>query len=69
MHLSFVCIGHRKKLTKLHVPYSKHATLNTEQCVFIAAPALDCGRMLWDMGSRNKVKILKGLTILNFTYR
>nr|XP_022343310.1 serine/threonine/tyrosine-interacting-like protein 1 [Crassostrea virginica] len=24
------------------------------------AAALDCGRMLWDMGSRNKVKILKG---------
>ncbi|KAJ8312490.1 hypothetical protein KUTeg_009863 [Tegillarca granosa] len=23
-------------------------------------PALDCGRLLWEMGSRNRVKILKG---------
>lgn len=36
--------------------------------MFITAPALDCGRMLWDMGSRNKVKILKGMKILNFIH-
>ena len=32
--------------------------------MLIAAAALDCGRMLWDMGSRNKVKILKGEVLL-----
>lgn len=62
----FCLLGIEKKPQKYM--YSKHAALNTEECVFITAPALDCGRMLWDMGSRNKVKILKGMTILNFTY-
>ena len=25
-----------------------------------SAPAIDCAKLFWDMGSRNKVKILKG---------
>lgn len=36
--------------------------------MFIIVFVLDCGRMLWDMGSRNKVKIFKGMKILNFIY-
>lgn len=36
--------------------------------MFIIVFVLDCGRMLWDMGSRYKVKIFKGMKILNFIY-
>lgn len=36
--------------------------------MFIIVFVLDCGRMFWDMGSRNKVKIFKGMKILNFIY-
>ena len=29
-------------------------------CLYFTAPAIDCAKLFWDMGSRNTVKILKG---------
>lgn len=60
----WVCLwGIEKKINK-----NIWSSFKFQRNMFITAPALDCGRMLWDMGSRNKVKILKGMKILNFIH-